>query len=126
MSRRPALRLAAAAAVLAACGDGTGPDGPRALTAVVVSPHGPEGAAVVQLNGRGVARVRGTDARVFAAAADTAVTRVVVVRDVPGELRFTIELRDGAPPPAPVLLQVADPENRLRPSLAGYKVELER
>lgn len=119
----------ALALTTAACGDDGGPSGPGELSAVVVSPNGPEGAAVVRVSGKAVvgAQAFEGEGQVFSAQPDSLTTGVVVVRNAPGTLRFRLQVRDrGAPPPAAILLQVSDPDNRLRPSLAGYKVQFER
>ncbi|HLU26409.1 MAG TPA: hypothetical protein VKZ58_11965 [Longimicrobiales bacterium] len=130
-SVRAVLRGALLAASLglagAGCDDPDGPGGPGVYEVVIESPNGPEGAAVVQLTGSGIEGARSADARVFVARVERNTSRVVVVRDEPGELRFQVEVRDlGAPMLSAVLLQVADGNNELRGSLAGYRVSLIR
>ena len=123
MSRAPRLLPVLLALLGGGCGD-AGPESmPGTLTAVLVSPHGPEGAAWLELLGRGVGQVTAADGRTFSHQAGDTV-RVVVVRDAPGEIRFQVSLADTRDPPAVQLLEVADGENRLRAGLGAYRVEM--
>lgn len=115
--------LAALGAV--ACG-GEGPEsGPGVRTVVVVSPAGPEGAALVRLEGPGVEGVMAIDGRIFHHARGDTV-RVVVVREESGEIRFAVSLADTLAEPRGTVLEVADGENELRTGLSGYAVEIRR
>jgi hypothetical protein len=125
---RRGVAAAAAAATLAAgaCGDaGPGPAAEsRPSLLRVVSPNGAEGAAVFEL--AGVAAVRAPAGRVFVQAGGAAgVTRAVLVLDEPGPLRLVVDPAPGATPRA-TLVEVAAPDDALRPSLAGYGVTAER
>lgn len=129
--RRVGGRVAAIAAfvavAVAGCSDPDGPRGPGAYEVAIESPNGEEGAAVIQLTGSGIEGARAADARVYLAHIDESTTRVVLIRDTPGELRFQVDVRDlGAPKPSAVILQVADGDNELRGSLAGYRASLTR
>lgn len=124
--RRIAWLLAGAALLLAAACE-SGPSGPGTLTGTVVSPNGPEGAAVVLVTGKGLGAVGGAGAtRAFSHLNGTQL-RVVLVNTTPGVLRFTVAVPDvGAPPPAATVLQVVDGANAPRPVLTGYRVEFSR
>lgn len=117
----------AAAAVLLAAACESGPSGPGKLTGTLVSPNGPEGAAVVLVTGEGLGAVGGAGAtRAFSHLNGTQL-RVVLVNITPGELKFTVEVPDvGAPPPAATVLQVVDGNNASRPVLTGYRVKFSR
>lgn len=122
-----AARLAASLTALWAVGCGSeGPEsGPGVRTVVVVSPAGPEGAALVRLEGRGVEGVTAIDGRIFHHARGDTV-RVVVVREDAGVLRFAVSLADTLAEPRGTVLEVADRENELRTGLSGYAVEIRR
>jgi hypothetical protein len=120
---------ALAALVLLATGacDSTGPDGPRgpgSFLATLVSPNGDEGSAVFELTG-GVelGAVTGFGGEVFHQHFGGS-TRVVVVLDQPGQISFRIGTGDVGEPPEAAVIQVADGENELRPSVAAYRVEI--
>jgi hypothetical protein len=52
--------------------------------------------------------------------------RVVVVGDVPGDLRFALSMADTTAVLQGVVLQVADGEDRLRSTVADYALEFIR
>lgn len=103
-------------------GEPAPPAGPGEVVARLVSPNGAEGAAVVELTGAGIGEVRGAPGTTVFAAASGPATRVVVLRDTPGELAFHVRLAERSAPPAARVIEVADGEDRLRASLAGYRV----
>lgn len=110
-------------ALLLACGDAGPEAGPGVLTATVVSPHGAEGSAVLSLFGPGIGDLTPLGGRLFEwRRADT--VRVVLVNDAPGGLSFVVAVADTTLPPAGVVLQVADAEDRLREVLTGYALEV--
>ena len=124
--RARALRVVAvlAAAPLTACGDAGPVSGPGRLTATVVSPNGAEGAAMIKVIGSGVVDILPLEGRVFSERhGDT--LNVVVVNPEGGALRFTVSVADTTTPPQAVLLEVAGPDDRVRP-LAGYSVQVVR
>jgi hypothetical protein len=96
---------------------------PGTLSATLLSPNGPEGAAYVTLFGPGIGQVSALDARTFAHAAGDTV-HVVVIRDEPGQVRFQVEVSDTTRLPAALLVEVAGGDNRLRPDASSYRVEL--
>ena len=128
MSARVRIALASIAALLFAPLACTGDDGsgaprdPLVRLATVESPNGAEGAAVVELAGDVAADVSADDGSEAFAESALGVTRVVVVRAAPGALRFRLRLPAGATPPTARVIEVADGDNRLRASVAGYSV----
>jgi len=115
--------LALAGALLhAGCGDD--PSGPGTLTATLVSPNGAEGSALIVLYGPGLGGVNAIDGTAFSRrSGDT--LRVVVVNPEGGALRFTVGVDDVAQLPTAAVVEVADPDDRLR-ALTGYDVEVTR
>lgn len=113
------LRAPLLALTLAACG--TEPVF-TAYDVTIVSPSGPEGAALLELDGSFADAFTVNSDRVFTHAGG-GVTRVVLVKHVPGDLTFTLVLDAPDPPPQARILQVADGANQLRAFLDGYRVE---
>jgi hypothetical protein len=115
------------AVALGAC-DSTGPAGPKGpgtLTATLVSPNGAEGSAVFEITGGiDLGFVITTGGEVFHQHSG-GTSRVVVILDDPGEIRFRVGTEDVAEIPQVAVIQVADGENHLRPSLSGYEVRVE-
>jgi hypothetical protein len=93
------------------------------VTATLVSPNGPEGAAHLKLFGEGITEVRTLDARTFSYTLGDTVN-VVVVRDQPGDLRFLVALADTTRVPSVSIAEVAGGDDELRPSVQGYRVEM--
>ena len=121
---RPASRIAFMVLLLAAvgCGGDVGPElRPGLLTASLVSPHGPEGAALFTLVGGGLGFVEPAGGRAFTfSRGDT--LRILMVLDTPGDLGFRISVPDVESPPAVTVVQVADGDNALRADVAAYRV----
>lgn len=112
------------AVLLGAC-DASGPERVAGtFTATLMSPHGSEGAAVVELEGAGITAVRALDGLTWASLGDGG-GRVVVVRESPGIVRFELELRGAPSLPEVRVVEVAGPDAALRP-LDGYRVEVRR
>jgi len=107
--------------------DFLGPDGPKGpgdLFATMVSPNGDEGSAVFELSGGvGLGTVSPVGGEVFYEHSGSS-TRIAVVMDEPGEVRFQIRTENVGHLPDLTVIQVADGENDLRTSLSGYTVEL--
>jgi hypothetical protein len=112
-----------AALPLAACGTDDPAPTPGVLTATLVSPNGPEGAAHVRLFGEGIVEVRPLDARTFSNVRGDTVN-VVVVRDQPGDLRFLVALADVERVPTAAILEVAGGDDELRANVQSYRVEI--
>ena len=55
---------------------------------------------------------------------DAGVTRVVVVRDQPGQLAFELDLAERGAAPAARVIQVSGPDDALRASTSGYRLSL--
>jgi hypothetical protein len=126
VTRLGAKGLLAAAAALAflACGDdgpSEPPPGAGDLVVHLISPHDSEGAAVFETSGAGIAGVDcdGCDAyhnRV------NGTSRIVVLMEQPGQLRFTMSVADRQSPPELQVIEVADPSNQVRDDVSLYAV----
>jgi hypothetical protein len=124
--RLPALLLLTGLAALAGCGDQGPVAGAGVLTATLVSPIGPEGAAVVDLLGEGLGDVTpADDTKVYSHAAGGR-TRVVLIAPTGGTLAFRVAVADTTRPPTYVVREVAGPDDELRATTAGYVLELRR
>jgi hypothetical protein len=115
-------RLGGLAAIgLAGCGESPAPppaSGP--YVARLVSPNGAEGAAVVQVAAL-VDSVTVGGGRAFHHSAPSG-SRLVLVVDQPGEIRFTLHGVAASANPAFQVIEVADGADKLRPAVAGYRV----
>lgn len=110
---------------LGAC-DSLGPEdkgGPGALTVSLLSPNGAEGSAVFELvGGLGLSTVSPVGGEVFYQHFGGS-SRIVVVMDEPGEVRFIVRTDDVQELPAVNIIQVAGGGDELRGSLEGYTIE---
>jgi hypothetical protein len=128
-ARLPRLLLIASVVALVRCS----PDGPieprgaapGALTLVLRSPNGAEGAALLDIAGTYVTGV-GADGSAVYSHPDGDRLRIAIARAQPGELRAIVALSDTTRPLDARVVQVAGPTNALRGSLAGYTVEVRR
>jgi hypothetical protein len=102
---------------------GSDPDALERLGSLV-SPHGAEGAAVIELTGGDIARVRVDEGQVFVKLSGTT-TRMVIILNDPGPITFRLTLasKDG-PPITGRVIDVADGNDNPRPSLSDYRVEV--
>lgn len=109
--------------------DSLGPDepkGPGSLLATLVSPMGNEASAVFELTGGvGLGSVSSFGGEVFYQHFGGS-TRIVVVMNDPGEIRFKVWTEDVGQLPDVTVIQVADGEDQLRTSLSGYTVRFAR
>ncbi len=111
----------ALALALAACSsDGTAPNRPGEIRAVVVSPDGVLGAAVLELGG--ISEIIPVGGRAFTER-NGDVLRVVIVLDEPGQIEFRIKMADVTGQPAATIVEVADGDNQVPESISGYRVE---
>ena len=129
-SLRSAARALAIACCLslAACDDA--PPEPQPvpgdLVVRLVSPNGPEAAAVLQTRDGGVIEIAVAEGlRAFHWTED-GLTRIVLLRDEAGEIRFAMSVEDWNRPPHLEVVEVADAANRLRAGLVGYEVQIGR
>ena len=124
-SRRPvcsgAILVLAGLLSASGCGDAGPVSGPGTLTAIVESPNGAEGAALIWLIGTGVESLEPLIGDFHTSVVgDT--TKVLVILDAPGNIVFHLKLADMSRPPRATVLQVADGQNELRADLIGYGV----
>ena len=90
---------------------------------VTLTPAADNGAVVVTLIGAPIASVSSDEGQVFISIRwDT--TRVVLLRQEPGPLRFDLRLQDPNREPVGTVVQVADGNNQLRADVAQYRVEV--
>ena len=98
---------------------------PGRLVMTLVSPNGAEGAAVLATADAGIVDVT-AEAPVQAFHwREGGVTRIVLLRDEPGEIRFSASVQDVNRPPRLEVVEIADGGNRLRTSLTDYEVDVE-
>ncbi|MGD2136327.1 MAG: hypothetical protein PVF27_09205 [Gemmatimonadales bacterium] len=103
-----------------------GPSGSGVIEVTLVSPHGPEGAAVFELaGGVGLSAVTSDAADSFYSD-NGDLTRVVVMLRHPGTIAFRVRAEDIGELPTVTVLQVADGENRMRTGLSDYEVRFRR
>jgi len=116
-----------AAIGLASCDLGLwGPSGPGVIEMTLISPYGPEGAAVLEFSdGVGLGVVASEFGDTFYEHHDDK-TVAVVVLDEPGVIRFTVRTDDIGAIPSVTVVQVADGANQLRPSISDYTVEFDQ
>jgi hypothetical protein len=116
-----------AAVVVALSGCVSGPKGPGSVVGIIEGPV-PLGAAILEVRGPDVLGFEGIDGtRVFHAMMTEGVHRVLLVGDVPGNLRFRVQVADvGAPPPTGAVLSAADGANFPIPSVQAFVVKLSR
>lgn len=111
---------------MGAC-DSLGPEdnrGPGSLTVSLLSPNGAEGSAVFELvGGRGFSTVSAIGGEAIYQHFGGS-SRIVVVMDEPGVVRFKVRTEGIQELPEVNLIQVASGANELRGSLAGYMVEV--
>ena len=111
---------------LAACNDEGPVSGPGALTATLLSPNGPEGAALVVLVGEGVGEVTPLGSTEVFTRAEGSTTQIVLINQTGGELSFRVAVSDTLLAPQAVIQEVAGPDDELRPVLVGYAMEFRR
>ena len=113
-------------ALLAACADEGPVSGPGTMTAILVSPNGPEGAALVILIGSGVGQINpvgGTEVYSYSA---NGTTQIVLINQAGGELSFQVAVADTTDLPGVVVQEVAGPDDQLRSPTSEYELEFVR
>jgi hypothetical protein len=119
----PRLLFVAALSALAACGDKpSDPANPGQVSAFLVSPNGAEGAVLLEIAGSGVRGVTVSGGTAFVE--DGSPPRALLVLDAPGEVRFSVALDDVDRRPTFSVVEVSGPQDEVRGSVAGYRVEL--
>ena len=122
--RRNPICLLSVAATLCACGGSGEPvitPSNAPYVATLVSPLGAEGSAIVSVDAT-TDSVTLNGGRAFSQSA-AGITRIVMILDQPGEMRFTLHgVRAGSGRIFQVL-QVADTTDRPRASLTDYRVQ---
>ncbi|GBD32139.1 MAG: hypothetical protein KatS3mg081_2131 [Gemmatimonadales bacterium] len=95
---------------------------PVELRGRLVSPNGPEGAAVLELIGPGLGNARAASGHLFTRQnGDT--LRLVAVLEEAGTVEFVVEWFRKKSRPEVRVLEVAGGDNAIRGSLSGYRVE---
>jgi hypothetical protein len=101
------------------------PAGPAAalgpVILLVASPRGPEGAALIEIDGHNVTALSGSDGMALAQQNGNRL-RIALLLARPGVPQLTVTVTDTTQPLNAVLLEVADSLNVLRPSLQGYSL----
>ncbi len=114
--------------VVAACDDA--PPEPQPvpgdLVVRLVSPNGSEGAAVLQTTDGGIQEISVEAGLQAFHWSEGGLTRIVLLRDEAGEVRFVMSVEDWRQPPQLEIVEVADEANRLRGSLVGYSLQVSR
>jgi hypothetical protein len=126
---RSAVRALAIAGLLAAVACDDAPPEPQPvpgdLDVTLVSPNGSEGAAVLETADEGVTEISVEEGLQAFHWTEGGLTRIVLLLDDVGELRFRMSVTDVNRPPRLDLVEVSDAMNRLRTSLAGYEIAVE-
>ncbi len=117
------LLVAAAALVSLSCGDDPSepPTGAGDLIVRLISPNGDEGAAVLETTDEGITGVDCSNCDVYHNRVG-GTSRIVVLMDTLGEIRFTMSVTDRQSPPELQVIEVADPSNDLRDDVSQYVV----
>lgn len=128
MRIRPPLFVIPLLLALSACdgGEGTGAalEGGEFI-ATLRSPHGAEGAAILEITGTGVEEISASAATLFRQPVSGG-TRVVLVREPAGAIEFRVRVAPGNDVPDVRVIQVVDGDDALRPSTDGYTVSFAR
>lgn len=115
--------LLPALALTVACERSTSPSQDSTVVARLVSTHTDDGAALVELTGdvQSVSASSGTV--IYSEQTAAGVMRLLVIRDTPGRIEFSLQLADRSKRPTARVLQVADGADQPRADVSGYRVE---
>jgi hypothetical protein len=122
----PLLASLAAALALAACDGGTdsAPAGGEYIV-TLESPHGPEGAAILEIADQGVESITSSAVTLFRNRISGG-QRLVLVREPAGPIQFRVRLAEGSDFPEVRIIEVVDGQDQRRPSTEGYEVSFTR
>lgn len=112
------------AILLTACGDDTPAPEPGQVVVSLVSPSGPEGGAVFDVSGESITSAESGASTVFVRQVEGR-TRIILVREPAGALEFVLDVENIHQPPTVEMVEVAGPDDELRSSLSGYRVDVE-
>jgi hypothetical protein len=125
MRLRIPLALASLALGIAACERATSPSAPGPVPVTLVSQFTDDGAALVEFRGdiQSVSAPAGT--AVYWEARSGGVTQVLLVRDFPGTIQFTVHLANRSKRPEALVLDVSDAMDIPRDSATArtYRVQ---
>lgn len=128
--RRITMILAALPFCLAACGDGTGTGATGALSVLVTSPHGDDGALAITLQGQGLTALTpaGSTYRVYWRLASDGNMQVLIFGTITSGPLFTVEVGDVRHPDRYVgtVTQAATRADALRDDVSRYTVQFAR
>ena len=96
--------------------------GPAQFQVTVISPNGPEGAVLIEIDHTGLGPITVLGGSAFSQERGD-VTRLVIVLTDPGQVAFLMRVDDAAVLPTAKVLEVADGDNELRTSVNGYRVD---
>ncbi len=126
---RSAVRALAIAGLLAAVACDDAPPEPQPvpgdLDVTLVSPNGSEGAAVLETADEGVTEISVEEGLQAFHWTEGGLTRIVLLLDDVGEIRFRMSVADVNRPPQLDLVEVSDGVNSLRSTLTGYEIAVE-
>jgi hypothetical protein len=128
MRIRPPLLIFPLLLALFACDGGRGTGAALAggeYIAALESPHGAEGAAILEITGAGVEEVSASAATLFQQPVSGG-RRVVLVREPAGRIEFRVRIAPGNDVPDVRVVQVVDGDDAVRPSTDGYTVSFTR
>ena len=98
------------------------PGGPAEFQVTLISPNGPEGAALIEIDQTGLRPITVLGGDAFSQQLGD-VTRLVIVLTDPGQIAFLMRVDDAAVLPTAKVLEVADADDELRASVTGYRVD---
>lgn len=103
------------------CGDAQ----PGEVDVFLVSPNGPESAAIVELDGVFDQVSAPPSAVAFSEIVDGR-TRIAIMMRTHGEVWFSVLVPNASDPPPGLVLEVAGPSNEIRASVEGYGLQFGR
>jgi len=108
----------------AACERTTSP-APRAgvVAARLVSPHSDDGAAYLEITGRVDSVMATAGTLVYTEQTSGGIMRVLLIRETPGPIQFSLRLADRSQRPTVRVLEVADGQDQPRGDLNAYRLE---